>query len=177
MTGTPPHRVAERNLSYGVVLMVAVAAVSSIPVVPSSGSVSARAVDSPAAGSIRPQVQELARLVNRHRRAKGCRPLIWDERLAAVAQRHSEDMARRRFFAHTNPDGKSPFDRLRRAGISYRVAAENIGEGDLSPREMLNGWLASRGHRANLENCSYTHHGIGLYGKHWTHLLVRPESP
>ena len=112
-------------------------------------------------------------LVNRHRAKIGCRPLIWDERLAAVARRHSKDMARRHFFDHTNPDGEGPFDRMSDAGIDYRAAAENLAMGDLTGRTVFEGWLGSRGHRRNLEDCEYTHHGVGVYENHWTHVFVR----
>ena len=125
----------------------------------------------------RRDVIELAQRVNRRRGAVGCPALIWDDRIAAVAQRHSEDMARRGYFDHTNLRGKDPFDRLHDAGIEYRAAAENLAEGYPDARKALEGWLRSRGHRANLDNCAFTHHGIGLYQNRWTHLFVRyPEQ-
>jgi len=119
-------------------------------------------------GSSRAEVQALANQINRHRVAIGCRALIPDRRLAAVARRHSEDMVRRRFFDHTNPDGLDPFDRLRAAGIRYRAAAENIARGQTRGRQTYDDWIASPGHRHNIENCRYTHFGIGLYGNTWT---------
>ncbi len=124
------------------------------------------------AGS-RGEVRALADRINRHRVAIGCRGLAWDERLAAVARRHSEDMARRRFFGHTNPDGLDPFDRLRRAGVRYRAAAENLAQGQVHGRDTYDDWIESPGHRHNLENCEYTHFGIGLYDRNWTLVLVR----
>jgi uncharacterized protein YkwD len=123
-------------------------------------------------GSSRGEVEELSERINRHRVAMGCRPLIPDKRLAVVARRHSEDMVRRRFFDHTNPDGRDPFDRMRAAGIRYRSAAENIAQGRSRGRETYDDWIESAGHRRNIENCEYTHFGIGLFQRTWTLELV-----
>jgi uncharacterized protein YkwD len=103
----------------------------------------------------------------------GCAALRWDGPTAAVAQAHAEDMVRRDFFSHTNPDGQTPFDRLRAAGVTYMAAAENIAYGYSTGAGVLEGWLGSTGHRANIENCAYTHHGVGKAGTHWTHLFLR----
>lgn len=121
------------------------------------------------------QVRELITLVNRHRRARGLGALAWDERVARVAEAHSRDMTRRGFFDHENPDGHSPFDRLAKAGVRYRAAAENIAEGPDRASVVLDGWIGSTGHRRNLENPAYTHHGIGLHRGRWTHVLFRPR--
>ena len=124
----------------------------------------------------RAQVNELVALVNKRRRAQGCAALIWDESAALVAQRHSEDMARRGYFSHRSADGRDPAARLRGGGIAYRAAAENIAEGQTSGRQVFDGWIGSRDHRANIEDCRYTHHGVGLYQNRWTHVFVRYEQ-
>ncbi len=121
----------------------------------------------------RTEIHLLADRINRHRVTIGCRALAWDNRLAIVARRHSEDMARRHFFSHTNPEGRDPFDRLDRAGIQYRAAAENLAQGRTRGRDTYDDWIESSAHRRNLENCEYTHFGIGLYDRNWTLLLVR----
>lgn len=123
--------------------------------------------------AVSPSVAELVDLVNAHRTALGLAPLEWHSGVAAVAQAHSDDMVARGFFSHTNPDGESPFDRLRAAGIAYSAAGENIAYGYPTPASVLAAWLGSEGHRANIENPSYTHHGVGLAGTHWTHVFVR----
>jgi uncharacterized protein YkwD len=123
------------------------------------------------------EVQRLANLVNERRARLGRGALVWDDRLARVAQRHSEDMARRHFFSHVNPDGLDPFERLSAAGIRFRAAAENIGEGQRDADEMFEDWMDSPGHRRNLENGRYTRHGIGLYQRYWTHVFVREAGP
>jgi len=114
------------------------------------------------------EVRALADRINRHRVELGCRRLIWDSRLASVAQRHSQDMVRRHFFSHTNPSGRDPFDRLHAAGVHYRAAAENIAEGQETGAETFSDWMSSAGHRHNLENCDYRHFGIGMYRNYWT---------
>ena len=112
--------------------------------------------------------------MNDHRQSFGCPRLVWNHDVASVAQAHSDDMVERDFFDHTNPDGESPFDRLQEAGISYSGAAENIAWGYETAEAVLNGWLNSPGHKANIENCSLTEHGVGLYQSRWTHLFIKP---
>src|SRR4029453_12310533 len=106
-------------------------------------------------------LREFEQLANAHRARAGCGRLRGDPPPAAVAQAHADDMVRRDFFSHTNPDGQSPFDRLRAAGVTYVAAAENIAFGYPTAAAVLEGWLGSSGHRANVENCAYTHHGVG----------------
>jgi uncharacterized protein YkwD len=119
--------------------------------------------------------QELAGLVNQHRQSVGCGPLQLHSGTGSVSQHHSEDMVSRNFFGHTNPDGKTPFDRLRDAGITYRAAGENIAAGHLTAAVVFRAWLNSDGHRANIENCVYTHHGMGLQENRWTHMFLAPR--
>jgi uncharacterized protein YkwD len=120
-------------------------------------------------------VQEFVSLVNAHRQSVGCESLTWHAAAAEVALAHSEDMVARGYFDHTNPDGQSPFDRLNAAGIFFRLAGENIAAGHRTAEAVLDGWLNSPGHRANIENCGFTHHGLGLASNHWTHLFLTPN--
>lgn len=121
-----------------------------------------------------PAVAAFVEAMNEHRVSEGCGALAWDAGVAAVAQAHSEDMVARDFFGHTNPDGESPGDRLREAGISFAGWAENIAFGYGTGESVLAAWLNSSGHRANIENCSLTHHGVGLEATRWTHVFLRP---
>jgi uncharacterized protein YkwD len=118
------------------------------------------------------EVQSFTRLVNRHRQTIGCGVLQWDDAVAAVAQRHSEDMARNNYFSHTNPRGQNPFDRLRAAGVRFSRAAENIALGQPTGETVLQSWLGSPGHRQNIEECRYTRHGVALFEGRWTHVFV-----
>src|SRR5690606_15059508 len=111
--------------------------------------------------SLSGQALEFQTLVNNHRRDNtSCEPFLEYGPLNANAQKHSIDMTNRNFFSHTNPDGKSPFDRMRDDGIAYNSAGENIAMGQQTAQAVLNAWLNSSGHRANINNCNFTHHGI-----------------
>jgi uncharacterized protein YkwD len=133
------------------------------------------------------EIDELVDLINDHRKKIGCRELKWDEYVARVAQAHSADMVKLNYFSHKNLSGKDPFARLADANIRFRKAAENIAAGQITADEVFLSWLNSAGHRRNIEDCSLTHHGIGLqrglqsvpYGvitNAWTHVFIVPRS-
>jgi uncharacterized protein YkwD len=125
-------------------------------------------------GSGRRAVEEMVALANAHRRSVGCPALVWMQTVANAAQGHSDDMARRSYFDHRSPEGRGPTDRLAAAGVTYRSMGENIAQHPGTARDVMAGWLASPGHRQNLERCTYTHHGIGLREGYWTHLFITP---
>ena len=119
-------------------------------------------------------VAAFAGLVNAHRQSQGLTALVWDPTAAAVALAHSEDMATRGFFSHVNPEGASPFDRMSAAGMHYSYAGENIAYGFTGAGSVFDAWMASPGHRGNIEKGAYTHHGVGRFGTHWTHIFFTP---
>lgn len=146
---------------------------------PSAGMRSAPAPPRPAEDATvrwRRDEARFAGLVNRHRASVGCGPLEWEPTAAAVARRHSRAMERRGFFAHVDPDGVHPRDRLRAAGLDFRASGENIARGPFTPASVLAGWLGSPGHRRNLEDCRWTHHGVGRHGDRWTHVFLTARS-
>ena len=116
--------------------------------------------------------QEVFDLVNQIREENGLEPFVYNETLAETARAHSQDMIDRDFFDHYNPDGKSPFDRMRDNGLSFSMAAENIAAGQRTPGEVVESWMNSEGHRANiLGNCEELGVGLALggsYGYYWT---------
>ena len=118
-------------------------------------------------------VGELTRGLNDHRESVGCPRLAWDDQLAQVAKSHSDDMFQRKYVSHVNPDGAGIADRLRAAG--YSSGGENIAAGYGTASPVLQGWLASPSHRANLENCAWAFKGVGrrTLGGIWTHILAR----
>ena len=122
------------------------------------------------------QARQVADMVNRHRASVGCPALVWDERAAAAAQAHSDDMARHDIFDHKGSDGSTHRSRLERVGVQARAAAENIGQNGGGANEVLRSWLASGDHRDTIENCRYTRHGVGLRGNRWTHVFFTPWS-
>ena len=116
--------------------------------------------------------QEVFDLVNQIREENGLEPFVYNETLAGTARAHSQDMIDRNFFSHTNPDGEDPFDRMRDNGLSFSMAAENIAAGQRTPEEVVNSWMNSEGHRANiLGGCEELGVGLALggsYGYYWT---------
>jgi uncharacterized protein YkwD len=85
--------------------------------------------------------------------------LVWNDQLAQAAFAHTQDMATRNFFAHTNPDGETPFDRTAKAGFG-RFTGENIAAGYSTQAAVMQGWLNSPGHCANIMRQSYKQYAI-----------------
>ena len=104
-------------------------------------------------------------LLNAERAARGLPPLARDARLDDAAQAHAEDMGRRRFYAHENPSGLSPHQRMRGAGYDGSSTGENIHWGVgayATPARIMRDWMESPGHRANILRPSFTRVGIGV---------------
>ncbi|GAA3000232.1 CAP domain-containing protein [Streptomyces fulvorobeus] len=110
-------------------------------------------------------------LVNQERAKAGCAPVAASRGLTSLAQDFSEDMAARGFFAHTDPDGATPWDRAAKAGV-LGLGGENIARGQADARAVMDGWMNSDGHRANILNCDYQRLGVGVHfgsgGPWWT---------
>ncbi|GGP49165.1 CAP domain-containing protein [Streptomyces abikoensis] len=110
-------------------------------------------------------------LVNAERAKAGCRPLRPSGNLNRLAQSFSDDMARRGFFDHTDPDGRTPWDRAARRGIK-NLGGENIARGHPDAHTVMEAWMRSSGHRANILNCDYRSIGVGVHhggnGPYWT---------
>ncbi|HEV7587314.1 MAG TPA: CAP domain-containing protein, partial [Longimicrobium sp.] len=117
---------------------------------------------------------EVGRLVNEHRGRTGCPPLAWDAAAVRAAQAHTDDMVRRGYFSHVSPEGGNVGTRVTAAGGSWRAVAENIASGQPSAQSVVQGWLRSPGHRANIENCRYTRQGVGYRDRVWTHVFYTP---
>ncbi|MFK0234050.1 sigma-70 family RNA polymerase sigma factor [Streptomyces vinaceus] len=111
-------------------------------------------------------------LVNSERAAAGCGPLKEDPQLRNAAQGHSDDMAARDFFDHTNPDGADPGKRTTAAGYRWSTYGENIARGQQTAASVMDSWMKSPGHRANILNCSFKDIGVGIHsgpgGPWWT---------
>lgn len=119
------------------------------------------------------EVEAFVLQMNDHRESVGCEALVWHPATSDVARAHSEDMQNRGFFSHTNPDGESPWDRLAEGGVTWNgPAGENIAQTPGGAESALQLWLNSSGHRANIENCAFNHHGVGLVGSYWTHVFI-----
>ncbi|MFJ4566348.1 CAP domain-containing protein [Streptomyces caelestis] len=110
-------------------------------------------------------------LVNEERAKVGCSAVAANSALTELAQNYSEDMAARGFFDHTDPDGRTPWDRAERAGIS-NLGGENIARGQADAAAVMDAWMNSPGHRANILNCDFKTLGVGVEfgsgGPWWT---------
>ena len=122
-----------------------------------------------------PELRELVRLVNGARARAGLRPLAWNARLAEVAEAHSEDMLKRHYFSHVDPNRRDPFARMRAAGLEFQAAAENIAAGQTSAQAVFESWMDSPHHRENIMGRAYTEQGIGRFANHWTHCFMTPR--
>lgn len=124
--------------------------------------------------SIKSVEQEVVRLVNIERQQVGLKPLKEDWELSRVARHKSIDMYQRGYFSHTSPTYGSPFDMIKDYGINYRSAGENIAQGYRTAQQVVNEWMNSSGHRANILNNGYTHIGVGYYeqGSYWTQMFI-----
>lgn len=118
--------------------------------------------------------KEVVRLVNEIRVQNGLKKLTYDWELSRVARIKSQDMKDNRYFSHTSPVYGSPFQMMKSFGIKYRSAGENIARGQATPQAVVNAWMNSSGHRANILNSSFTHIGMGYVadGKYWTQMFI-----
>ncbi len=117
---------------------------------------------------------QVVELTNQERAKNGLQPLQVDNELSRVAREKSRDMAMNGYFDHNSPTYGSPFDMMKSYGISYRAAGENIAQGQKTPQEVVDAWMNSSGHRANILNGEFTHIGVGYVeqGNHWTQQFI-----
>ena len=119
--------------------------------------------------------EEVVRLVNVERANASLAPLEIDWELARVAKAKSQDMVDKNYFSHTSPTYGSPFDMMKQFGIKYSAAGENIAKGQTSAAQVVEAWMNSEGHRANIMSSDYTHIGVGYVaqGHHWTQMFMK----
>lgn len=121
--------------------------------------------------------KEVVRLVNVERSKRGLSELSFNTELSNVATLKSQDMINKNYFDHTSPTYGSPFDMMKQFNISYRTAGENIAKGQRTPAEVVNSWMNSSGHRANILNANFTDIGIGVAKSsngtlYWTQMFI-----
>ena len=117
---------------------------------------------------------EMLAMVNRERMKEGLQPLVADPELTQVARDHSRDMFGRGYFAHMNPDGKDPFDRMRAAKVKFNAAGENLALAqtlEIAHTNLMN----SPGHRANIMNPDFGRLGIGILDGGFYGLMISQE--
>lgn len=143
-------------------------------------------------------VNKVLELTNQFRAQNGLSALKLNSELNAAAQNHSQDMALSDYFSHTGKNGSQPWDRAKAVGYEAQAMGENIAAGYTTPETVVQGWINSPGHRANLLNASFTELGVGYYllendtgsvnyGRYWTQVFgsgdlnpstaISPSSP
>lgn len=100
-------------------------------------------------------------LLNQDRAAQGLTALKSNTQLTKLAENYAQDMIKRGYFSHYNPEGLSPFQRMNNAGIAYKTAGENLAI-NTSVVAAEKAFMNSSGHRANILNTTYTDVGIGV---------------
>ncbi|MFG2087710.1 MULTISPECIES: CAP domain-containing protein [unclassified Spirillospora] len=126
---------------------------------PSSGGTSSGGSGGSSTGSSGAETAVVS-LTNSERAKAGCKPLHIDQRLVTSARKHSADMAANNYFSHTSQNGDSPWKRMEAAGYPS-PGAENIAKGYPTPAAVMEGWMNSPGHRANILNCDLRAIGVG----------------
>lgn len=151
------------------------------PIYPSSGNTGSSG-NSSGSGTVVSEVNltqdelEIFNLINEKRVANGLKALNLDKEVVIVARDKAKDMAGNNYFSHTSPTYGSPFDMLKKYGISYKSAGENLA-GNSSNTKAVEAWMNSEGHRANILNSSFNYTGIGVvssskYGKIYVQMFI-----
>lgn len=148
---------------------------TSTPTTPSTPSVPETPSTS---GDITSLESEVIRLVNVEREKAGRSALRGNSEISRIARLKSDDFIKNNYFSHTSPTYGSPFDMLKSFGINYTAAAENIASGQRTATEVMNSWMNSSGHRANILDSTYNQIGVGVAkdssGKtYWTQMFIK----
>ena len=119
--------------------------------------------------------EQVVKLVNQERAKAGLQPLSINRSVEAAALVRAKETEKS--FSHTRPDGRNFSTAMTEKGVSYRTSGENIAWGQRTPEQVMNGWMNSSGHRANILSSKYTSIGVGFYrassGKtYWTQLFI-----
>lgn len=120
---------------------------------------------------------QVVQLVNQRRASAGLKPLAHNWELSRVARYKSMDMRDRGYFSHTSPTYGSPFTMMKNFGINYRAAGENIAAGQTTPQAVVEAWMNSPGHRANILSTQFTEIGVGYAAggssrHYWTQMFI-----
>lgn len=125
------------------------------------------------------EMKDVLTLVNQERAKYGLNKLTLSNEMTHVATLKAQDMRDKNYFSHNSPTYGSPFEMLQKFGVKYTYAGENIAGGQSTPQQVMNDWLNSSGHRANILNKNYTELGVGYvkggqYGTYWVQLFRKP---
>ncbi len=120
-------------------------------------------------------------IINQYRRDNKLKPLKLNAELTEAAKAHSRDLSKWDRISHYGSDGSNPWDRVKRTGYKARLAAENVGTGQVDFQEVLRGWKASPGHNKNLLLSDASEMGLALvqdpkteFKSFWTLVVASP---
>ena len=125
------------------------------------------------------EANQVLQLVNKERSKQGLKNLTLSKELTSIANTKAKDMAVNRYFDHRSPTYGSPFEMLQKFGVKYKSAGENIAAGQRTPEQVMESWMNSSGHRANILNKNFTQLGVGYakggsYGSYWVQMFIKP---
>lgn len=135
----------------------------------------------PTLDDIKAYENEVIRLTNVERSKNGLPGLAQNWEVSRVARYKSADMAAKGYFSHQSPTYGSPFTMMQNFGIRFSAAGENIAYGQRTPQEVVNAWMNSSGHRANILSRSYSQIGVGFARNkngtaYWTQMFIQPTN-
>jgi hypothetical protein len=126
----------------------------------------------------------IQKLINDYRHSRGLGPVEINAKLAAAASAHSHDLAQRDTISHEGADGSHPWNRVERTGYPARFTAENVGVGQKSMNQVIDGWRRSPPHNANLLATNARQMGIAMvyrpgtrFKTYWTLVLGAQREP
>jgi uncharacterized YkwD family protein/spore coat assembly protein SafA len=150
----------------------------SVPSTPSTPSTPSNPSTPSGSTDITSLENEVVRLVNVERAKAGVPAITQNSEVGRVARIKSEDFVKNNYFSHTSPTYGSPFDMLKSFGITFTAAGENIASGQKTAADVMNSWMNSSGHKANILNSTYNKIGVGVAKDssgsiYWTQMFIR----
>ncbi|MHB0972560.1 MAG: CAP domain-containing protein [Thermoanaerobaculia bacterium] len=154
-----------RSQTASIVALAAVAFVTFLPA--SSGADLDNVCVEPTRPAVAPatsvvEVHDVLAELNLRRMTQGLTPLVLNAKLNQAAADRAADLFRKHYFDHVSPDGVSPFVAFVGRGYIYAVAGENLAVGQKSARQVVDDWMASPGHRANILATDYQDAGLAI---------------
>jgi len=107
-----------------------------------------------------PKTELILERLNQARYVAGLTPLALDEQLTQAAADKAEDMIAQGYFNHISPQGRQPWDFIKKLNYSFVAAGENLAINFTNAEDLMQAWLASDTHRSNILNPVFTHTGI-----------------
>lgn len=114
----------------------------------------------------------VCKLVNKARNNRKLKSVKLDPEISLVAQKYAVEMDKKGFFSHESPSGSTMTKRLKNGKIVYVMAGENIARGQSSPKEVMNAWMNSPGHRRNILTKGFGKMGLGFSNYYWVQVFT-----